>query len=164
MMEAYSPPETYQQWLACFQHLQLHPLDSKMLETMAQGSYLGKPAESFLVRLSETVGIVITGYCRRFLRQVDLALEDGEPDMVELLAVRLKRDIRKCFFYRSVSFLDSGYIHTLDTGFGDQLSAFWNQLLKELKKTAKDSANEELEDVYLALKRMKFLEQEHRSE
>lgn len=157
MISRYSPPETYQQWLACFQHLQQHPLDAQMLEVLSKGKYLGKPAEAFLVRLSDAVGIVITGYCRRFLRQVDMAFADGEPDVSVLLASRLRRNIRKCFFYRSLPFLETKYIQTLDSGFSRQLDSFWSNFLEELRKTARDSADSEMEDVYLEMKRIKIL-------
>ena len=157
MMNTYSPPETYQQWLECFRHLQEHPLDQEMLKNLSRGRYLGKPSESFLVRMSDTLSVVITLHCRRFLRQVDQALADGEADMIPLLASRLKRHLNHCFFYRDVSFLDVTYIQNLDRGFGRQLISFWQNFLAEMGKSARESMDAGLEDVYFELKRMKFI-------
>lgn len=157
MIAPCSPPETYQQWLNCFEYLRQHPLDRQVLEELSLGRYMGQPAEAFLVRLSDTVGLVITAYCRRFLRQVDIAFEDGEPDMVALLAARLKRNLQLCFFYRNLPFLEAGYIRTLDEGYIRQLEAFWKDFLAELQRTAKDSQNPHLEDTFFELKRMKLL-------
>ena len=122
------PPEAYQQWLECFEYLHQHPLDAQMLDTLSRGQYLGQPTESFLSRMSETVSFCISCYCRRFLRQLDLALADGEPDMAALLAGRLRRNIQQCFFSRCLGFLDPSYIQTLDQGFGEQLDFFWTNL------------------------------------
>lgn len=156
MNSRYSPPETYQQWLAGFAYLQQHPLDHEMLDAFACGHYIGRPAEAFLVRLSDVVGIVITAHCRRFLRQMDEAFSDGEPDMVPLLASRLKRNLSKCFFFQTLSFLDPAYVQTLDDGFGRQLDSFWKNVLMELCRSARDSMDPRIEEVCFELKRMKF--------
>jgi hypothetical protein len=153
----YAPPETYQQWLACFEHLHLHPLDTQMLETLEKGRYLGQPTEVFLSRLSEAVSISITGFCRRFLRQFDIALADGEPDMAVLLATRLRRNIQKCFFYRALPFLGSAYIQTLDTGLREQLDFFWKNFLQELQRTARDTDSPIMEDLCYEMKRVTIL-------
>lgn len=157
MSASYAPPETYQQWLACFEHLRQHPLDTQMLESLAQGRYLGQPTEGFLSRLSEAVSICITGFCRRFLRQFDLALADGEPDMAVLLASRLRRNIQKCFFYRTLPFLSPDYIQTLDDGLGEQLDFFWKNFLTELQRSAKDSNSVIMEDLCYEMKRVPIL-------
>lgn len=162
MISRYSPPETYQQWLECFQHLQQHPRDHEMLGVVSQGQYLGKPAEAFLVRLSETVGLVITDHCQRFLRQIDLAFEAGEPDMVLLLAQRLRKNLQKCFFYRSLPFLDDSYVQTLDDGFNRQLVLFWSSFVDQLRKSARESMDPGMEELYHGVKRMKIVQQEVR--
>lgn len=157
MISTYTPPETYQQWLECFQYLQQHPLDSQMLGILANGRYIGQPAESYLVRLSDTVGRVLTCHCRRFLKQLDEAFADGEPDMAVLLALRLKKSIRKCLFYQALPFLSAEYVQTLDKGFGDQLNTFWDNFLKQLWRTARDSMDSRMEDVVLEMKRVKII-------
>ncbi len=157
MSTQYVPPETYQQWLACFAHLKEHPLDVQMLDVLTQGKYLGEPTEVFLSRLSEAVSVSITGFCRRFLRQFDTALADGEPDMAVLLASRLRRNIQKCFFYRSLPFLSASYIQTLDDGLGEQLEFFWKNFLQELHRSAKDSNSIVMEDLCYELKRVSIL-------
>lgn len=157
MISWYSPPETYQQWLSCFGHLQQHPLDQRMLEVLGQGRYIGKPAEGFMVRLSETVGAIITANCRHFLRQMDLMFADGEPDMVPILAARLKRNLSMCFFYRTLPFLDAAYVQSLDDGFRGQLEFFWSNVQTELRKSARDSMDPRVEEVWFEMKRMKIV-------
>lgn len=162
MNSLYSPPETYQQWLTGFAHLQQHPLDHEMLDALACGRYIGRPAEAFLVRLSDVVGAVITAHCKRFLRQIDMAFSDEEPDMVPLLASRLKRNLSKCFFYRNLSFLDPAYVKTLDDGFCEQLEFFWKDVLTELRRSARDSMDSRMEDVCFEMKRIKIFQREVR--
>lgn len=151
-----SPPASYQQWLDCFQHLQQRPHDRQMLDTLALGTYIGQPAETFLARLSDCVSLVLTAHCRRFLRQLDDALAEGEPDMAMLLAARFRKSLQACFFYRSLSFLRSDYVRTLDEGFGAQLDSFWQNFLEQLQKSVKDSMDPRMEDIMYEMKRLKL--------
>lgn len=157
MSNRYTPPETYQQWLECFEHLKGYTLDEKMLESMAQGTFLGQPTENFLSRLSDVVSMCMSGYCQRFLRMLDLVLAEGEPDMAGLLASRLKKDIQRCFFYRSLTFLDESFVQKLDQGFRGQLEQFWKNFLNELRKSARDSDSPVMEDLYYEMKRVTIL-------
>lgn len=157
MSNCYPPPETYQQWLKCFEHLGGYTLDEKMLEAMAQGTFLGEPTESFLARLSDVVSLCLSAYCRRFLRMMDLILAEGEPDMAGILASRLKKDIQRCFFYRSLSFLEESFVQKLDQGFQVQVEQFWKNFLSELRKSARDSNSPVLEDLYYEMKRVTIL-------
>lgn len=155
-MRMYSPPQTYQQWLSCFGHMEQHPHDMEMLAAMAQGRYMGQPAETFLARLSDTVSLMLTAHCRRFLRQLDEALADGEADTAVLLARRFRKKLEAYFFYRSLPFLAASYIQTLDNGFRLQLEAFWANFLLQLQKNCRESMSPQLEDAAYEMKRMKI--------
>lgn len=157
MIESYDPPRSYRQWLDAFAYLQEHPLDTRMLDALIQGSYSGVPAPMFLERLSNTVSLLLTHHCRRFLRQMDEAFADGEPDIVPLLAARLRRNVSRCLFYRQVDFLELGYVRSLDQGYREQLDNFWHNLLRELGKSARESGSMDLEDLVLELKRIHIL-------
>lgn len=150
-------PRTYQQWLDCFAYLSAHPADREVLELAAGGQYPGKPAESFLVRLSDTVGTMLSFRCQQFLRQLDQALGDGEPDLAPLLAARLKKSLRLCLFYRSLPFLEERYVQELDRGFSVQLQNFWTNFLTQLKKIARDSDSPAMEDLLLEMSRIKIV-------
>ena len=157
MIAEHDPPRSYSQWLDAFAYLQEHPLDVEMLDALIQGSYSGVPAPAFLERLSNTVSLLLTRHCRRFLRQMDEAFADGEPDYIPVLAARLRRNIDRCLFYRKLNFLELGFVRTLDQGFREQLDSFWNNLLRELGKSARESGSPELEDLVLELKRIHIL-------
>lgn len=150
-------PETYQQWLACFQYLEEHPWDQPALDMVCRGCYSGKPSEAFLARLSDTVSVMLTKCCRRFLRELDQALADGEPDMAMLLAVRFRRKTRACLFYHSLLFLDAQYKQILDDGFHKQLQSFWESFLSQLRRTARDSMDVTVEDMALELSRLRIV-------
>ena len=156
MSPSFSPPESYQQWLDCFRHVQQHPLDQQAPEAMARGRYIGQPAGTYLERLSDCVSLMLTARCRRFLRQLDESLAEGEPDVAMLLATRLRRSIQTCFFYRTLPFLPRSYIHTLDKGFGEQLDSFWSNFLEQLQRTARESTDPRMEDLVLEMKRVKL--------
>lgn len=148
-------PETYQQWLDWMQYLQEHPTDREACETIVRGIMPSGASESFKSRLSDTVGKMLTFHCRTFLRQLDQALEDGEPDMALLLSSRFRKAVDRCSFYRQMAFLDAEYVRTLDEGFGKQISAFWADFLRQLRKTARESMDPAMEDLVLNLSRVK---------
>lgn len=150
-------PATYQQWLACFQHMQEHPGDQGVHALMLRGSFPGQISETYKSRLSETVGAMLTYHCRWFLRETDQALANGEPDMVALLAVRFRRKVQKCLFYRDLPFLEDSFVKILDEGFCAQVRAFWKDFLFQLKATANESSHTELEDVLLEMSRVRII-------
>ena len=157
MISVFDPPQTYRQWLDLMNHLQEYPLDTGALDALARGTYLGTPAPMFQERLSETVSLALTHHTRRFLRQMDEAFADGETDMIPLLASRMKKNIRRCLVYRQLDFLDTEYVRTLDRGYREQLESFWENLLRELGKSARESGSGELEDLVLELKRIRIV-------
>ena len=149
-------PHTYQQWMDCFQRLQANPRDLETLAQVRGGTCSGTPSELFLSRLSDTVSVMLSGCTRKFLRQLDQTLADGEPDMAVLLAKRLRKQLRDSMFYRDLPFLSQTYIETLDTGYAQQLQAFWQDLLKQLDKTARESMNPAMEDLAQELRRIRL--------
>lgn len=157
MTAPFCPPETYQQWLDSLRHLKEHSGDKEMLLAVARGTFSGQPPESFLARLSDAVSDMLSWHCRRFLTQLDQALAEGEPDMGRLLAIRLRRNVQDCLFYRRLPFLESGYVKTLDEGFERQLQAFWASFLQQLRLTARDSADPGMEDLVRELSRVKIV-------
>ena len=129
-----------------------------MLAQVRGGTYPGTPSDLFLSRLSDTVSIMLSGCTRRFLQQLDQALMDGEPDMAVLLAKRLRKQLRDSMFYRDLPFLNQTYIQTLDAGFARQLQAFWQDFLKQLNKTARESMDPRIEEMAQDLRRIRLLE------
>ena len=147
-------PQTYQQWLECLLQLEQQPWNRELLTLVRQGRYEGKPSESFLTRVSDSVSVMLSGCTRRFLRELDQALADGETDMAALLAVRLRRNATQCLFYRDLDFLRREYIQTLDEGFERQLKAFWKDFLSQLSRSARDSMDPGFEDMVQELRRI----------
>lgn len=147
-------PQTYQQWLECLQQLERQPWNRELLTLVRQGRYEGNPSETFLTRVSDSVSVMLSGCTRRFLRELDQALSDSEPDMAVLLAVRLRRNVEQCLFYRDLNFLSREYIQTLDEGFEGQLQAFWKDFLSQLNRSARDSMDPRFEDMVLELRRI----------
>lgn len=84
-------PETYQQWLACLCYMQNCPGDQHVHDLIMQGHFQGQVSETFKARLSETTGIMLTHFFRRFLRDMDRILADRELEMAGLLAVRFRK-------------------------------------------------------------------------
>lgn len=150
-------PQTYQQWLECLQQLEQQPWNRELLTQIRQGSYGANPSETFLTRISDSVSVMLSVCTRRFLRELDRALSDGEPDMAILLATRLRRNVAGCLFYRDLDFLSGAYVRTLDEGFENQLNAFWKDFLAQFNKSARDSMDPSMEDMALQLRRIRII-------
>lgn len=152
-----SAPETYQQWLTCFQYLQEHPSDFTVCSLLDQASCVTNVSESFKSRLSDTVSIMLSYHCRRFLKQLDLALAEGEADMAALLALRFRRSIRECMFYRRLSFLEDGFVAVLDDGYTKQVYGFWENVLKQLRQTVRERDDPALEDLFQEIRKIRII-------
>jgi len=163
MISPMEVPESYQQWITCLNHLQEHPFDRDALDAVIRGRMAGKPSEQFLSRVSDTASVLLTKCCQRFLRQLDQALEDGEPDMAAVLAVRFRQSVRRSLFYRELPFLEASYVQLLDEGFEKQLQSFWSDFLRQLKRSVRESMDPRMEDMALELSRVKITA-ERRSE
>ena len=113
-------------------------------------------SEIFLVRLSDTVGAMLSRCTQKFLHDLDAALSDGELDMAMLLAGRFQKNVRQCLIYRHMEFLEETYIKMLDEGFEKQLLSFWHHFMLQLDQSAKESGDPQLEDMALELRRVKM--------
>lgn len=156
-MEIDRPPETYRQWLDCLRYLTEHPKDRRVLELVADGTLGGPPSEQFIARVSDTVSVLLTHCCRNFLRQLDEALADGDSDTVLTLAVRFRRNAHACLFYRKLAFLPEREVRILEDGFTEQLQSFWDNFLRQVRITARDSMDPSAEDMAYELGRLKIL-------
>ena len=156
-MEIQTPPETYRQWLDCFQHLTDHPRDRQVLALLAQGKLAGPPSEQFVARVSDAVSNLLSHCCRQFLRQLDEALAEGDTDTVLTLAVRFRRHARECLFYRELYFLPEKEAMILEKGYSEQLKSFWDNFMRQVRITARDSMDVRTEDMAYELGRIKIL-------
>lgn len=146
-------PRTYQQWTESLIYLQENPKDKMVLHLMAQGAYTDLVPENLKVRISQTVSTLLTHRFRRFLKTVDQALSEGDPEMIQVYAVRFRAEVSQCLFYRQLPFLDAGFVRELDSGYTGQIQAFWSDFLRQLKCDARDAMNTELEDLTRELSR-----------
>lgn len=149
-------PETYQQWVDCFRALEDRPWDQETLELIRKGRYTGKASEIFLVRLSDTVGAMLSRCTQKFLHDLDAALSDGELDMAMPLAGRFQKNVRKCLIYRHMEFLEESYIKTLDEGFEKQLLSFWDHFMLQMNRSARENGDPQFEDMAQELRRVKM--------
>ena len=152
------PPQTYHQWMACFQQLEESPWDKETLMLIPLGTYDARPTDVFLVRISDTVSAMLSKCIRRFLQKMDQLLADRELDMAVLLAVRFRKQLADCLFYRKMHFLERGYVHTLDEGFENQVEAFWKDFLNQLSISVRESMDPGFEDMALELRRIKIID------
>lgn len=148
------PPETYSQWLEYLHSLRTHPENRQLLLLAADGKLRGPAPEQLAVQLSETVGILLTCCCRRFLRQTDQALAEGEAEMLPILAARFRRRLAECLLYRALPALGEARMAELEDGFARRIRSFWADYLRQLRRTACSSEEPALEDAALLLGRM----------
>lgn len=140
-------PKTYQQWTQQLLYLQEHPKDKSALQLISQGHFSEPVSENLKERISQTVSVLLGHRFRNFLRSVDQALSDGEPEMVCIYASRFRTEVDQCLFYHRLEFLDAPFVQTLDSGYFEQIRSFWSGFLRQLRRTARDSMNPDLEDL-----------------
>lgn len=157
MISSIHAPETYQQWVELLQYLREHPGSGTACSLAKQGTLTASPSEAFKVRLSETVSVMLSYRCTWFLKQLDDALEDGEPDQAALLAQRLRRSVQQCLIYRDMPFLEAELVESLDAGYRKQLLGFWENVLRQLRRMIRENDSPVLEDLIRELRRIHIM-------
>lgn len=152
-----SPPATYQQWMDALAYLKERPMDSDSLQLVSQGTLSGLCSPMMVSRISDTVSVLLTGQFRDLLHQVDLALGEGDIDHLRLTVIRFRGRVNKCLFYRRLDFLAPGDREQLESGFSRQIRDFWQDLLQQMARSARQSSSPLLEEGLYLLRKIKIL-------
>ena len=73
------------------------------------------------------------------------------------LAVRFRRHAQACLFYRELHFLPDKEAMILEKGYSEQLKSFWDNFMRQVRITARDSMDVRTEDMAYELGRIKIL-------
>ena len=153
-----APPVTYQQWLDCLSLLRgTSPSGSGVCEAMARGSFSGSPvALAALERqIAESIQESLTRTSRRFIREVNSGLEFHDLSQLEYLFRRFRTEVRQLQFFRELDFLPEQYRATLSDSIVREVSAYWDRLLRTLRRQTLEYSDPDLEDAVYRISRIK---------
>lgn len=150
-------PGNYQEWITFLRRLQEEELMPDAMREAAQGTLLGDSSviQRFQVELVETVNVVLKRNARRFLKNLNEALECNDIESIYFLFQRFKGQVETCLFFREITFLQRGFQRELEYQVKNQMEEFLEETVKQLTKMQEESQSIELEDMLYAIRKMK---------
>lgn len=154
----FTPPKTYQEWLACFAYFKKNKISKEHIIILSKGSLqcnhqiIAKLETHIINLLNEMIDIRTKG----FIKQLQMSLESNDIDEITLLFKKYCNDIKLCLFYEKMEFMPVGFKHELSSVIQKQTSEFLQSVLKHLARQAEESNNDELENVLFQIRRIKF--------
>jgi len=129
--DAIAPPEVYQDWLALFVRVKNERnCPPEVFEALSRGSLtdLTPMTEvSFKEQLLETVNKVLDRGAKRFVKDLNDSITFNDLCQVDILFIRLKKDVRKAMFFESLSFLGKDFVKELSDSLKKQMTEFWDK-------------------------------------
>lgn len=149
-------PQSYQQWLECFEILGTHPVSKDYMDTLKYGSCPGieNMTAKFHERLLETVNRMMNRATKHCTKRLNEALEDGDFSYIEVIMRRCRRDIDNCRFYRNIPFLQSEFRDELDIQVVKETKRYWDRLKGYLAELIEETESSELYDILYYIKRL----------
>ena len=160
MTRSEEPPESYEEWLACFQRLQERPQDAgELCSRMRLGVFRGVDTPLlpvFQQRILECVNRMLERTVTRFSLQCQEVLEEGDTAMLDVLFHRLARQIRLALFFRELEFLPDEFRRSTEISLKERMSEFWNGVIRSLERDALENGSQPLEDALGTLQRIRL--------
>lgn len=153
------PPSSYPEWLACFAYLRGSiPLDRQATELMKSGTFVctGVMAAAFQEQLVATINAMLTGRIRRFIRELNLAIELNEFEDICRLFVRLSSAANGCLFFESLSFLSEAFRQQLSDSVKRQFRKCWDTAVAFLERQSAEHPDADLDDALFQIQRVKL--------
>lgn len=76
--------------------------------------------------------------------------------MLDLLFLRLARQIRLALFFRELDFLPDEFRRSTELSLMEKMSEFWKTAIRSLERDALENGNQPLEDALEALRRIRL--------
>jgi len=150
-------PETYQQWLSCFEILKNTPfIEDDYMEAISKGTLQNDSpfiTAQFQTKLVELVNELINNCITRFHKELGLLLSFGEFLDVAVLFSKLQREIKKHLILTEIEFLDVTFASLLSTSMTTQIDAFLDDVVSILNEQAMEHENDDLLYTLLQIKR-----------
>lgn len=149
-------PATYQEWLEYMKKLEAMPVYEEDILLLEQGSLPpgGFVADKFQAHVVETVDVMLKRYVRKFNRLVNESMELGTVGDVQILCLRLRREMGNCFFFKHIRFLEKEFARELEKELNLQITLFWKRELREIIRLNEQAYYPELEDLIYSMRRM----------
>lgn len=118
--------------------------------SLPRGTYV---TERFQKKVVETVNTMLKRGIRRFNHRLSEVMENNETENAEILLIRMRKDLNRCFFFRKMRFLDAGFADELEQALLTQIRLFLKSEIREIRHINEITANPNLEEMMYSMKR-----------
>ncbi|MBQ4066951.1 MAG: hypothetical protein IJD22_04825 [Clostridia bacterium] len=160
--KAVAPPVSYGEWLSLLAIVKNERrCEPEIFAALSRGS-LDVSVETVVVPLKEqiveTVNVMLDRAAKRFIKDLNEAIAFNELCHVDLMFLRLKKEIGKALFFENLGFLGAEFVSELSDSVKKQMSDFWSSTVKFLYDQSVEFSNSELEDALFTVKRIKLFD------
>jgi hypothetical protein len=152
-----SPPQSYQDWLNCFEIIIENNLGAENLKIIKAGKLTGGPEVLLLFQrqLAVMLNVLLGQKIIKFTKQLNQLLECNESESIIILFKRFNKDLRDCLFFVDLQFIPEAEKTQLAQSVSGQLREFQQKVIKYLKLSAKKNNDY---DLFYTLRQIKLVE------
>lgn len=149
-------PNTYQQWISCFEFLSKRTVSDEYIEMLKAGSCPGinNVIAQFLARLQETVNNMLNRSTRSCTKLLNESLEEGDFSNIEVILRRHYKEMMRCRFYLNISFIPDEYVSELDNTTVSEIRRYWKTMKKYFVDLTEETGNSDLYDMVYFIDRL----------
>lgn len=152
---------SFTDWIAYFDELrETGLLTEESVVTAIKSDYKGNSAgkNELAKSYKKTIDFLIEKRCKRFLRQLEECLECGDTDYIVLLFKRMRRDEELFARTSQLPFISKKEQTSIRTSIIEQIDAFLDKIIFQLKKGEYESPGGTLQDVLYEITRLKNIQ------
>lgn len=154
-------PFTYQKWLEYFDKLKrLNSFDMEWYDSLCSGTFVGSDVVKTALQrqIVDTVNTMLDRSTKRFVANLNESIIFNEWNQIDLLFVRLKKEVKFFLFFEHLEFLPKEFKQELSDCVREKMSDFWTQMISFLYTQSLEYHNSDLEDALFLIKRVKIFE------
>lgn len=149
-------PNSYRQWMECFEYLSCKTVTEEYIESLKVGTCPGidHVINPFLERLGDTVNNMLNRCTKNCTKLLNEYLEDGDFSNLEVVLRRADKDLEKCRFYLNISFIPKTYVDELDKNTASEIKRYWKTMKEFFEEISEEAGSSELYDMVYYMNRL----------
>lgn len=154
-------PFTYQEWLDCLSLLKSNSsCSAAVYDALISGTFGGTEATlaAFQRQLVVAINAMLNRSMKRFVRKMNESIIFNELIQLDLIFIRLKKDVHLALFFESLRFLPDAFRNELSDSVRKQMTDFWNGMVSFLYEQSLEHSNSDLEDALFLIKRKRIFD------
>lgn len=153
-----APPQTYQEWLDCFEYMKSSRISDEFISVLSKGSLQSsqRMREKFQIHIVNLINDMLDARTGRFISKLNGLLESNDIADIVVLFKNFSKDIKQCLFFNHMTCVAPQFCKELSDSVEKQTAEFLNKVVDHLSSQALETNHLEMEDALYQIRRIKF--------